>query len=41
VTPGPALLAGVAGTVLVANLVAAWPGRVAARTRPGVALRSE
>jgi ABC-type lipoprotein release transport system permease subunit len=41
VTPGPALRAGVAGTVLVANLVAAWPGRVAARTRPAVALRSE
>jgi FtsX-like permease family len=41
VTPGPALLAGVAGTVVVANLVAAWPGRVAARTRPAVALRSE
>ena len=41
VTPGPALLAGVAGTVLVANLIAAWPGRVAARTRPAVALRSE
>jgi hypothetical protein len=38
---GLALLAGVAGTVLVANLVAAWPGRVAARTRPAVALRSE
>ena len=41
VTPGAALLAGVVGTVLVANLVAAWPGRVAARTRPAVALRSE
>jgi hypothetical protein len=41
VTPGGALLAGVAGTVLVANLVAAWPGRVAARTCPAVALRSE
>jgi FtsX-like permease family len=41
VTPGAALLAGVAATVLVANLVAAWPGRVAARTRPAVALRSE
>jgi MacB-like periplasmic core domain/FtsX-like permease family len=41
VTPGSALLVGVAGTVLVANLVAAWPGRVAARTRPAVALRSE
>jgi ABC-type antimicrobial peptide transport system permease subunit len=41
VTPGPALLAGVVGTVLVSNLVAAWPGRMAARTRPAVALRSE
>jgi predicted lysophospholipase L1 biosynthesis ABC-type transport system permease subunit len=41
VTPGPALLAGVVGTVLVANLVAAWPGRMAAQTRPAVALRSE
>jgi ABC-type lipoprotein release transport system permease subunit len=40
-TPGLTLLAGVAGTVLVANLVAAWPGRVAARTSPAVALRSE
>jgi Zn-dependent protease len=38
---GLALLAGVAATVVVANLVAAWPGRVAARTRPAVALRSE
>jgi Zn-dependent protease len=41
VTPALALLAGVAATVAVANLVAAWPGRVAARTRPAVALRSE
>jgi MacB-like periplasmic core domain/FtsX-like permease family len=41
VTPGLALLAGVAGTVLVANLVAAGPGRAAARIRPAVALRSE
>jgi hypothetical protein len=41
VTPGPALLAGVVATVLVANLVAAWPGRVAGRTHPAVALRSE
>jgi hypothetical protein len=41
VTPWPALLAGVLATVLVANLVAAWPGRMAARTRPAVALRSE
>ncbi|HVD14564.1 MAG TPA: hypothetical protein VNK73_08940, partial [Actinomycetota bacterium] len=28
VVPGPALLVGVVGTVLLANLVAAWPGRV-------------
>jgi ABC-type lipoprotein release transport system permease subunit len=41
VTPGPTLLAGVLGAMLVANLVAVWPGRVAARTRPVVALRSE
>jgi predicted lysophospholipase L1 biosynthesis ABC-type transport system permease subunit len=41
VTPVTALLAGVAGTVLLANLIAAWPGRVAARIRPAVALRSE
>jgi ABC-type lipoprotein release transport system permease subunit len=41
VTPWPALLAGVLGTVLVANLVAAWPGWMAARTRPAVALRAE
>jgi ABC-type lipoprotein release transport system permease subunit len=41
VTPWPALLAGVIGTVLVANLVAAWPGWMAARTRPAVALRAE
>ena len=41
VTPGPALLVGVVGTVLVANLVAAWPGRMAAGIRPAVALRSE
>ena len=41
VTPWPALLAGALATVLVANLVAAWPGRMAARTRPALALRSE
>jgi FtsX-like permease family len=41
VTPWPALLAAALATVLVANLVAAWPGRMAARTRPAVALRSE
>jgi putative ABC transport system permease protein len=31
----------VAGTLVVANLVATWPGRRAARTSPGVALRAE
>jgi ABC-type lipoprotein release transport system permease subunit len=41
VTPWPALLAAATATVLVANLVAAWPGRMAAQTRPAVALRSE
>jgi ABC-type lipoprotein release transport system permease subunit len=41
VTPWPALLAGILGTVLVANLVAAWPGWMAARTRPAVTLRAE
>jgi ABC-type lipoprotein release transport system permease subunit len=41
VTPWPALLAAALATVLVANLVAAWPGRMAARTRPALALRSE
>jgi ABC-type lipoprotein release transport system permease subunit len=41
VTPWPALLAAALATVVVANLVAAWPGRMAARTRPAVALRSE
>jgi hypothetical protein len=41
VTPWPVLLAAALVTVLVANLVAAWPGRMAARTRPAVALRSE
>jgi ABC-type lipoprotein release transport system permease subunit len=41
VAPGPTLLAGVLGAMLVANLVAVWPGRVAARARPVVALRSE
>jgi ABC-type lipoprotein release transport system permease subunit len=41
VTPWPALLAAALATVLAANLVAAWPGRMAARTPPAVALRSE
>jgi ABC-type lipoprotein release transport system permease subunit len=41
VTPWPALLAAALATVLAANLVAAWPGWMAARTRPALALRSE
>ena len=41
VTPWLALLAAAVATVVVANLVAAWPGRVAARIRPAVALRAE
>jgi ABC-type lipoprotein release transport system permease subunit len=41
VTPWPALLAAALATVLVANLVAAWPGWMAARIRPALALRSE
>jgi ABC-type lipoprotein release transport system permease subunit len=41
VTPWPVLLDAATATVLVANLVAAWPGRMAARTRPALALRSE
>ena len=41
VTPVLILLAGVVGAVLVANLVAAWPGWLADRTRPAVALRVE
>jgi ABC-type lipoprotein release transport system permease subunit len=41
VTPWPVLLAAGLATVAVANLVAAWPGRMAAETRPAIALRSE
>jgi FtsX-like permease family len=41
VIPHLALLAGALATVLVANLLAAWPGWVAARTRPAVTLRAE
>jgi hypothetical protein len=41
VIPHLALLAGALATVLVANLLAAWPGWVAARTRPAVMLRAE
>jgi hypothetical protein len=41
VVPALPVLAIVAGALVVANLVAAGPGRTAARTRPAVALRSE
>jgi len=41
VTPPLGLLLLVPATVLVANLVAAWPARVAGRVRPAVALRTE
>jgi ABC-type lipoprotein release transport system permease subunit len=41
VTPVLTLLAGIVGAVLVANLIAAWPGWMAARTRPAVTLRVE
>jgi hypothetical protein len=41
VVPELPVLAIAAGALVVANLVAAGPGRAAARTRPAVALRSE
>ena len=41
VVPALPVLAIAAGALVVANLVAAGPGRAAARTRPAVALRSE
>jgi hypothetical protein len=41
VAPSLALLTSVIGVALVANLVAAGPGRVAARTRPAITLRAE
>jgi ABC-type antimicrobial peptide transport system permease subunit len=41
VTPPVGLLLLVPATVLVANLVAAWPARLAGRIRPAVALRTE
>jgi hypothetical protein len=41
VVPELPVLAIAAGALVVANLVAAGPGRTAARTRPAVALRSE
>jgi hypothetical protein len=36
-----ALVPGVAGGIVIANLVAALPGRPAARVQPAVVLRSE
>jgi ABC-type antimicrobial peptide transport system permease subunit len=41
VTPPLGVLLLVPATVLVANLVAAWPARLAGRIRPAVALRTE
>lgn len=41
VTPPLGLLLLVPATVLIANLVAAWPARFAGRIRPAVALRTE
>ena len=41
VTPALPLVATVAATVLVANLIAAVPASIAGRTRPAVVLRSE
>ena len=39
--PVPALIGGLAALVLAGNLLAALPATVAARTRPGVSLRTE
>jgi ABC-type lipoprotein release transport system permease subunit len=39
--PVPVVAAAVAGVLLLANLIAAWPGWRAARIRPALALRSE
>jgi predicted lysophospholipase L1 biosynthesis ABC-type transport system permease subunit len=41
VVPLAAMMAVAAGAVVVANLVAAVPGRAASRLRPATALRSE
>jgi hypothetical protein len=41
VVPALSVLAIAAGGLVVANLVAAGPGRTAARTRPAATLRSE
>ena len=39
--PLPLILLAVPVTLLLANLIATWPGRNAARVRPAVALRAE
>lgn len=39
--PVPVVAAAVAGVLLLANLIAIWPGRRAARIRPALALRTE
>ena len=39
--PVPALVLGLAALVLAGNLLAALPATVAARTRPGISLRTE
>jgi ABC-type lipoprotein release transport system permease subunit len=41
VTPPVALLLLVPAAVVVANVVAAWPARLAGRVRPALALRTE
>ena len=40
-TPVPVLVAAIAAVLLLANLIAVWPGWRAARIRPALALRSE
>ncbi|HEY7262044.1 MAG TPA: hypothetical protein VH589_11230 [Trebonia sp.] len=37
----PLLLLAIPVTLLLANVIAAWPGRTAARLRPAVVLRAE
>jgi ABC-type antimicrobial peptide transport system permease subunit len=39
--PVPLVLATIPATVALSVLIAAWPGRAAARVRPAVALRAE
>jgi ABC-type lipoprotein release transport system permease subunit len=41
IIPMAALLLAIPATLLLANLIAAWPARSAARTRPTIVLRSE